>query len=132
MREFLAIVWLELTALVRTRTVAMLGVAAVAWMAVFPHLVKGDGTEEGVRELTIHFSLGGVFALLVVALLASATASVAKERAERRLQLTMVRPVRYFAVVNAGAKTEEVALVVPVYSGKTKAIMQWQKLKLMI
>ena len=99
MREFLAIVWLELTALVRTRTVAMLGVAAVAWMAVFPHLVKGDGTEEGVRELTIHFSLGGVFALLVVALLSSATASVAKERAEKRLQLTMVRPVRYFAVV---------------------------------
>lgn len=99
MRELLAIVWLELTALVRTRTVAMLAVAAVAWMAVFPHLVKGDGTAEGVRELTIHFSLGGVFALLVVALLASATASVARERAEKRLQLTMVRPVRYLAIV---------------------------------
>ena len=99
MRELLAIVWLELTALVRTRTVAMLAVASVAWMAVFPRLVKGDGTAEGVRELTIHFSLGGVFALLVVALLASATASVARERAEKRLQLTMVRPVRYLAIV---------------------------------
>ena len=99
MRGLLAIVWLELTALVRTRTVAMLAVASVAWMVVFPHLVKGDGTAEGARELTIHFSLGGVFALLVVALLASATASVARERAERRLQLTMVRPVRYIGIV---------------------------------
>ena len=99
MRGLLAIVWLELTALVRTRTVAMLAVASVAWMVVFPHLVKGDGTAEGARELTIHFSLGGVFALLVVALLASATASVARERVERRLQLTMVRPVRYIGIV---------------------------------
>ena len=96
--KFLEIIKLELLTLVRTRTVAMLTVAAVVWMAVFPHLVKGDGTAEGMRELTIHFSLGGVFALLVVALLASATGSVAKERAERRLQLTMVRPVRYFTI----------------------------------
>ena len=97
--KFIEIVRLELLALVRTRTVAMLSVAALAWMVAFPHFVRGDGTAEGVRELTIHFSLGGVFALLVVALLASATGSVAKERAERRLQLTMVRPVRYFTIV---------------------------------
>ena len=77
----------------------MLTAASVLWMLVFSRLVRGDGTVAGMRELTIHFSLGGVFALLVVALLASATASVARERAERRLQLTMVRPVRYFAVV---------------------------------
>lgn len=77
----------------------MLTVASVAWMVLFPRFVKGDGTDEGVRELLIHFSLGGVFALLVIALLASATASIAKERAERRLQLTMVRPVRYFSIV---------------------------------
>lgn len=96
--KFFEIVKLELLALVRSRTVAMLVVAAVAWMVGFPHFVKGDGTAEGVRELTIHFSLGGVFALLVVSLLASATGSVARERAERRLQLTMVRPVRYFTI----------------------------------
>ena len=99
MRKFFEVARLELVALVRTRTVAMLAVASLAWMAAFPHFVRGDGTPEGARELTIHFSLGGVFALLVVALLASATASIAKERAERRLQLTMVRPVRYFAIV---------------------------------
>ena len=96
--KFVEIVKLELLALVRSRTVALLTVAAVAWVLAFPHFVRGDGTAEGVRELTIHFALGGVFALLVVALLASATGAVARERAEKRLQLTMVRPVRYFAI----------------------------------
>ena len=98
MTGLLEIFRLELLTLVRTRTVAMLSAAAVAWMVAFPHVVRGDGTAAGVRELVIHFSLGGVFALLVVALLASATGSIAKERCERRLQLTMVRPVRYFCI----------------------------------
>ena len=93
-----SIFMLELKTLVRSRTLAMLIVAAVAWMVAFPRLARGDGTAEGLRELTIHFSLGGVFALLVVALLASAAGSVARERAAKRLQLTLVRPVRYAAV----------------------------------
>lgn len=99
MRSLLAIVSLELKALVRSKAVAMLTGASVLWMLAFPHLVKGDGTPEGARELYVHFSLGGVFALLVVALLASATGSLARERAEKRLQLTMVRPVRGTALV---------------------------------
>ena len=98
MISFWRIFWLECVTLVRTGTLAMLSVAAAAWMLVFPHLAKGDGTPEGLRELTIHFSLGGVFALLVVALLASAAGSVARERAAKRLQLTLVRPVRFAAI----------------------------------
>lgn len=98
MISFWRIFWLECVTLVRTGTLAMLSVAAAAWMLVFPHLAKGDGTPEGLRELTIHFSLGGVFALLVVALLASAAGSIARERAAKRLQLTLVRPVRFAAV----------------------------------
>lgn len=98
MRKFLEIFTLEMRALVRSRAVAMLVVASVAWMVAFPHVAKGDGTPAGLRELVVHFSLGGVFALLVVALLASATGSIARERAARRLQLTLVRPVRYTVV----------------------------------
>ena len=109
MRKFIEIAKLELVALVRTRTAAMLTVVSVAWMVAFPHLVRGDGTAQGARELYVHFSLGGVFALLVVALLSSATASIARERAERRLQLTMVRAVRYCAVA-AGKIAAHVAL----------------------
>ena len=99
MRAFLEVVRLELKALARSKTVLFLLVASIAWMVAFPHLVRGDGTLEGARELDVHFSLGGVFALLVVSLLASATGSLARERAEKRLQLTLVRPVRRFALV---------------------------------
>ena len=99
MRAFLEIVRLELTALVRSKSVAFLLVASVVWMLAFPHLVRGDGTAAGAHELDVHFSLGGVFVLLVVSLLASATGSLARERAEKRLQLTLVRPVGRFALV---------------------------------
>lgn len=99
MRAFLSVVGLELKALVRSKAALLLLVAAVAWAAAFPSLVTGDGTVAGARELDIHFSLGGVFALLVVALLASATGSLARERAEKRLQLTLVRPVGRVALI---------------------------------
>ena len=99
MISFWRIFWLEFVSLARSRTLALLTAASVGWMLAFPLIVKGDGTEEGARELAIHYSLGGVFVLLVVALLASATGSLAAERTARRLQLTLVRPVRYFAVV---------------------------------
>ena len=98
MISFWRIFWLECLSLVRTRTLAMLTVASVAWTYAFPRIAKGDGTAEGLRELAIRFSLGGVFALVVVALLASATGSIARERAAKRLQLTLVRPVRYSVV----------------------------------
>lgn len=99
MRKFVEIVLLELRSLVRSRTLAMLVVASVAWMLVLPHVLKGDGTAEGARELYLRFSLGGVFVLTVVALLSSATGSLARERAAKRLQLTVVRPVRCFVLV---------------------------------
>lgn len=99
MRAFAEVVRLELKALVRSKTVLFLLVAAAVWTLALPSLIRGDGTPDGARELYVHFSLGGVFALLVVSLLASATGSIARERAERRLQLTLVRPVRYAALI---------------------------------
>lgn len=103
MRGFCAIFRLELTALVRSKTLAMLAFASVAWMFVLPKIATGDGTAEGARELWISYSLGGVFALLVIALLASATGAIARERESRRLALTTVRPVRYVVIVLAKA-----------------------------
>ena len=99
MISFWRIFWLEFTAWTRSKALAMLIGASVLWMILFRFLVKGDGTAAGTRELYVHFSLGGVFVLLVVALLASATGSIARERAEKRLQLTMIRPVRHFSIV---------------------------------
>ena len=101
MRAFLEIFRLEIASLVRSKTVAMLSAASLAWMFAIPFVVTGDGTEEGARELFVHYSLGGVFALLLVALLSSATGTIARERTAKRLQLTAVRPVRFFAVALA-------------------------------
>ena len=98
MRKAIEILSLELKTLVRSKTLALLLVASVGWVLAFPHVMRGDGTPEGARELCLHYSLGGVFFLLVAALLASATGSIARERTAKRLQLTLVRPVRYFSV----------------------------------
>ena len=99
MISFLRIFWLEFTGFVRSKTLALLLAASVLWMFGLPYVLKGDGTAEGARELYVHFSLGGVFTLLVIALLASATGSLAREREAKRLQLTLVRPVRHALIV---------------------------------
>ena len=99
MISFWRIFWLEFTGFVRSKALALLVAASVLWMLGLPFVLKGDGTADGARELYVHFSLGGVFALLVVALLASATGSLAREREAKRLQLTLVRPVRHTLIV---------------------------------
>ena len=98
MSSFWRIFLLELTAFVRSRSLAILLAASAAWMFAAPAAFRGDGTSEGARQLVVHYSLGGVAALLAVSLLASATGAIARERAEKRLQLTLVRPVRYMTV----------------------------------
>ena len=99
MISFWRIFWLEFTGFVRSKALALLVAASALWMLGLPFVMKGDGTADGARELYIHYSLGGVFTLLVIALLASATGSLAREREAKRLQLTLVRPVRYALIV---------------------------------
>ena len=103
MNSFWRIFSLELIGFIRSKTLAMLTVVSIVWMFALPRLVHSDGTAEGLRELDVRYSLGGVLVLLVISLLASATGSLARERAEKRLQLTLVRPVRYAAIVLAKA-----------------------------
>ena len=98
MISFWRIFSLEVTAFWRSKALALLLVAAAVWMFAFKYFVRGDGTAEGARELYIHYSLGGVFALTVIALIASATGTFAREREAKRLQLTLVRPVRFFSL----------------------------------
>ncbi|MBP5791758.1 MAG: hypothetical protein J6W80_05845 [Kiritimatiellae bacterium] len=98
MKKFLEILVLESKRLVRTGTAGMLASAAVAWMFAMPYLVRSDGTASGATEMYMKYSLGGVFALVTVALAASAAGSISAERDEKRLQLTLARPVRFFVV----------------------------------
>jgi len=89
---------LEFRALVRSRALAIMALASVAWMFAAPYVFRADGTAAGARELCIRFSLGGVAALLAVTLLISAAGALSRERTAKRLQLTMVRPVRLVAI----------------------------------
>jgi len=101
MKAFFEIFRLEFVGFVRSRALALLSVASVAWMFAAPYVFRNDGTDEGSREMCVRFSLGGVATLLAVALLITAAGSLSRERAAKRLQLTMVRPVRLVALVVA-------------------------------
>ncbi len=101
MKAFWEIFRLEWRALVRSRAFALMLVASVAWMFAVPHLVKDDGTAAGAFELNVRYSIGVVFALVLVSLASSAAGSLSKEREAKRLQLTLVRPVRHFVVALA-------------------------------
>ena len=98
MKALWNIIKLELLANLRSRAFFLLTSASVLWMLVMPSVVKSDGTDEGARQLYVHYSLGGVFALVLVSLAAAAAGSLSRDRAAKRLQLTMVRPVRYFLI----------------------------------
>lgn len=89
---------LELLALVRSWAAALLVGASLAWTFAAPFVLKGDGTDSGWFELVVRYSLGIVFALTLVTLAAAAAGTLAKERAAKRLQLTLVRPVPRFSV----------------------------------
>lgn len=93
------IFWLELTSLWRSRTTALLAVCTAIWVVASSQLVRGDGTVQGAQEMALKYSLGGAMAILAVTMLITGAGTIAKEREEKRLQLTVVRPIRYLAVV---------------------------------
>ncbi|MBO4708865.1 MAG: ABC transporter permease [Kiritimatiellae bacterium] len=92
------IFWLEAVALVRSWTALMLVAASLGWMFAAGRILVTDATAEGEREMLVLYGLGGVFALLVIVVLAAATGTIATEREAKRLQLTQVRPVSGFAI----------------------------------
>ena len=98
MSSFWRIFWLETVALWRGGTAVLLLAASAGWILLLPHVLIGDGTSEGVRQMSVRYGLGGVFALLVVSLLAAATGAIAAEREAKRLQLTQVRPVPFVLI----------------------------------
>ncbi len=98
MTSLLRIFSLELTALIRSWTAAILLALSLGWLFIADRFLVTDATAEGYREMVIRYGLGGVFALLVIALLAAATGAIASEREAKRLQLTQVRPVSAFAI----------------------------------
>lgn len=93
MKAFFEIVRLEWRALARSKALALTIAFAVAWELALPFVLHADGTVAGAAELHLRYALGGAFAIVAIALVSASTAAIARERAAKRLQLTMVRPV---------------------------------------
>ena len=98
MKAFLSVVSLELKAVFRSKALFVLVAAAVGWVLLLPHVARGDGTDSGAFALRVLYGLGAVFAIVLVSFAAAAAGSLSRDRAAKRLQLTMVRPVRHSIV----------------------------------
>ena len=98
MKAFREIFTLQFVSLLRSKALGLLLAASAAWMFLMPRIVAGDGTADGAHQVYVRYSLGGVFALLAVCLGAAAAGSISSDRALKRLQLTLVRPVRHSVV----------------------------------
>ena len=98
MKAFLSIVALELKAAFRSKALYALVAFAVGWVFLLPCVARGDGTDSGAFALRVLYGLGAVFALVLVSFAAAAAGSLSRDRAAKRLQLTMVRPVRHSIV----------------------------------
>lgn len=119
MISFWRIFWLEWTALWRSWTLPLLAFGVGLWSWLIPHFLHGDGTVEGVRELTLRYAFGGATAIIALTLLTAAAGSLSAERLQGRLMLALVRPVsrlmlalgRIAALIAAAAVAFSVAVV---------------------
>ena len=98
MRALFEIYRLELLSFARSKAMALLVAFTAAWMVALPLVLHDDGTAEGAFQLHIRYSLGVVFSVIAVSLVAAAAGTLAKDREAKRLQLSMVRPVRHFSI----------------------------------
>lgn len=89
---------LELRASFRSKAFALLLLATLAWMLGIPSVLHDDGTASGAYVMRVRYTLGVVFALVLVTLSASGAGTLAKDRVAKRLQLSLVRPVRHWTI----------------------------------
>jgi hypothetical protein len=93
MNKLLAVAYLTIREAVRSRLMAALAVflfAAVFWLSIS---IRGDGTLEGRVQVLLEYGLGAAFAILAVATLGIAAASVSGDIEEKTIQLIAVKPL---------------------------------------
>ncbi len=99
MRAFLQIVKLELISAVRSKMMVLFAVSSAAWMIFGRNFIKGD--EADVYQLSVRYLLGIVFSVVMLSLGSAAAGALATDRAAKRLQLTMIRPVPHSVIAMA-------------------------------
>ena len=92
-RAVLAIARLTLREALRSRIVLLFGLLLAAVVVGLPAILKGDGTPVGLVRMTLGYTLGTAFGLIVLATLWTGCALVSGDIATRTLELTRVKPV---------------------------------------
>lgn len=87
-----AIAWLSLKQLVRSRMLVLLALLLGAVVFLFPAGIRSDGTPEGLIRLHLSYTLGLCTFLLTIATLWAGCAAVAQETDRKTLQMILVKP----------------------------------------
>jgi hypothetical protein len=93
MSRILAICALTLRTTVRSRLLLVLLVLLLAAVAGLPLSVRGDGTVEGLVQVTVAYTLGAAGLLAALAAVWAGCAAISAEIAGRQLHLVMTKPV---------------------------------------
>ncbi len=101
MRAFLQIVKVELLGALRSWSVLSFALISAAWILFGPEVLKYDGSEDGAFILSVRYLLGIVFGVSIVFFGALAAGAVSSDRAARRLQLSLIKPVRHGVIALA-------------------------------
>lgn len=108
-------------ALVRGHVFGLLALALAVIHVFFPSLARGDGTAEGVREMTLRVVGGSAVAVVLLTVLLCACGLLAQERERRLLALSTVRPVSAFVAL-AGRWLALCALALVMLTGSAAAL----------
>lgn len=99
MRAFYQILKLELISAIRSKTMLVFAIASTLWMILGRYLLKGEAS--GMYQLSVRYLLGLLFSLVLISLGAAAAGALSSDRVNKRLQLSMIRPVPHFVIAMA-------------------------------
>jgi len=94
-RQIVGITLLALRASLRTRVMMFLVLLQVLCVLILPQVVKGDGTAVGDLQILLTYTLGFSFGIQSLATLWCSCSLFASEVSSSRIQLSVVKPVRF-------------------------------------
>ncbi len=92
--KIIAMALLTVRGAARSRVIALLMSLTVLGVALFPFMIKSDGSAQGLAQLFINYAFGLAITILSVAAAWTAAGAVSLDIAERRTDILMTKPVR--------------------------------------
>jgi hypothetical protein len=93
MKKIIALAVLTLRSALNSRIVLILGLLLTLVLALFPLHLQGDGTAPGRVRILLEYTLGALVTILSFSIAWTACSAVAREAADRQLQLVLTKPV---------------------------------------